>query len=455
MKSTKIHRRALLQGAGATIALPIFECMLNSHGTALAQGQPIPKRFVTWFFGNGVIRSKWTPATTGSNFALTEQLAPLVNAATNIDVKSYVSVLSGFDVKTPNLRGHHNGACAILSGAPFIPLPPNGAGYSSKFSIRSIDQIAADTLAQNTRFKSLQLAVSKRFTQGEGPTLAYMSHRSADEPMPQQSNPAALFNTLFANFTPSDPTDPRDRLRVSVLDAVKNDANRLKTKLGSADKIRLDAHLTGIAEARSRILSLPPVLTSSCIKPGTPSQTNTDVGGVEPIEDVSKIMSELLTVALVCDLSRVASFQFSGSVGGHVFKWLSPNEARLNEHAITHEIDQQNKVNDSVVFTMKCFAYLLDRMKKSIEGAGNLLDNTCILMSSDVAEGYDHSINDYPVLIAGKAQGKLRSGIHVRKPGNNTSDILFTCMKALGVPVTSVGAQQGQSSTAITELLVP
>jgi hypothetical protein len=449
----RINRRALLRGSGAALALPTLECMLNGNGTADAQGQPIPKRFVTWFFGNGVLRSRWTPSTTGNVWSLTDQLAPLVDPARNIDLKSYVSVLSGFDVKTPNLRAHHNGACAILSGAPFIPLPPNGAPYNSKFGVKSIDQVAADFLAQGTRFKSLQLAVSKRFTQGEGPTLAYISHRGPDEPMQQEMNPAALFNTLFGNFTPAEPTDPRDRLRASVLDRVKEDAQRLRMKLSAADKLRLDAHLNGIAETRSRILSLPPVLTSSCVKPTKVTETNDDAGGIEPIENVSHLMSDLLVLAFACDLSRVASFQFSGSVGGHVFKWLSPNEPRDNEHAITHEFAQQNKVHDSVVFTMKCFAYTLNKMQKAPEGAGNLLDNTCVLMSSDLAEGYDHSNNDYPILVAGKAGGGLRSGLHVRKNGDNTSNVLLSCLKALGTGATSVGAGSGASSTAVSEIL--
>src|SRR3954468_15157192 len=128
----KLSRRTILRGASAAVALPTLEAMLNSHGTAYAQNNtPLPLRFMTWFFGNGVLRSKWTPAATGGSWQLTEQLGGLVDAAKGIDVKSYVNVVSGYDVKTPNLRGHHNGVAAMMSGAPFIPLTPTGgAGYS-------------------------------------------------------------------------------------------------------------------------------------------------------------------------------------------------------------------------------------------------------------------------------------------------------------------------------------
>ncbi len=445
----RLSRRHLLRGAGAALALPTLEAMLDGSGLAHAQGMPAPRRFITWFFGNGVIRSKWKPAQVGTTYTPSEQLMPLAA------VRDYVSVISGFNVKTPNLRGHHNGAAALLSGAPMIPLDPGTAGYNSKFGMKSIDQVAADSIAGPTTFKSLQLAVSKRFTTGEGPTLRNLSHRGPDQPMPQETNPARLFNTLFAGFTPKDPRDPRDALRANVLDAVREDAAALKGKLGATDKQRLEAHLTGISELRTRVLALPPVFTSSCVKPATPTQTNTDVGGVEPIEAVSTVMSELLAMAFACDLTRVASFQFSGSVGGHCFKFLTPNEARDNEHSITHDAAQQDKVNQAVIFTMRNFAYTLEALKRTQEGQGNLLDNTVVLCTSDVAEGIDHSITDYPVLLAGKAGGALRSGYHFRSgTGRNTTDILLTCLRALGTGATSAGLASGVSTTPITELLV-
>ena len=445
----RLSRRHLLRGAGAALALPTLEAMLDGSGLAFADGTPVPRRFITWFFGNGVIRSKWKPAQVGTTYTPSEQLVPLTA------VRDYVSVISGFNVKTPNLRGHHCGVSALLSGAPLIPLDPGGAGYNSKFGMKSIDQVAVDAIAGTTTFKSLQLAVSKRYTTGEGPTLANLSHRGPDQPMPQETNPARLFNTLFAGFTPRDPLDPRAAMRANVLDAVKDDAKTLQSRLGAVDKQRLDAHLTAISDLRTRVLALPPVFTTSCVKPATPTITNVDTGGIEPIEAVSSVMSDLLAMAFACDLTRVASFQFSGSVGGHCFKNLSPNVARDNEHSLTHEATEQGRVNDAVIFTMKNFARTLSALKGINEGTGNVLDNTVVLCTSDVAEGIDHSITDYPVLLAGKGGGALRSGYHFRSgTGRNTTDILLTCLRALGTGAASAGAGVGVSSTPITELLV-
>jgi hypothetical protein len=442
----RLTRRTLLKGIGAAVALPTLDAMLNSHGTAFADGTPVPRRFATFFFGNGVILNRWRPAATGQDWTLTEELAPLAN------VKSYVNVVSGYKIKIPNLRGHHCGAAGILSGYPFISLPPGGAPYNSKFGGPSVDQVAADAIGTTSTFPSIQIAVSKRLTRGEGPTLQFISHRGPDEPMPQEFNPAALFTRLFASFTPRDPTDPRDRLRASVLDAVKDDTRRLQARLGASDRARLDAHLTSIAEVRSRILALPPVLTSACVLPDPPTEQNQDIAGIEQLESVSNVMSDLLALAWACDLTRVASYQFSGSVGSTVYSAIGQTDG---EHTLTHDATRQNDVHAAVVFVMNRFAYLLEKLQASTEGTGNLLDNTCVMFSSDVCEGLVHSITDYPILVAGRAGGFLKyPGIHLRSTtSQNTSDVLLTCLRAVGANVDSVGGDAGLSSTPCTGIM--
>ena len=446
MKRFLLNRRTLLKGFGAAVALPTLDAMLNSHGTAYADGAPVPKRFATFFFGNGVILSRWRPAATGSSWSLTEELAPLVN------VKSYVNVVSGYKIKIPNLRGHHTGAAGILSGYPFIALPPGGAPYNSKFGGPSVDQVAADAIGTTTTFPSIQVAVSKRLTRGEGPTLQFISHRGPDSPLPQEFNPAALFSRLFAAFSPHDPTDPRDQLRANVLDAVKEDTRRLQAKLGASDRARLDAHLESINEVRSRILALPPVLTSSCVLPDPPTEDNQDIGGIEQLESVSRVMSDLLALTWACDLTRVASYQFSGSVGSTVYSAIGQTDG---EHSLTHDAQRQNDVHAAVVYVMNRFAYLLEKLKASQEGSGNLLDNSCILFSSDVCEGLVHSITDYPILVAGRAGGFFKyPGIHHRSmSSDNTSDVLLTCLHAVGANVDSVGSEGGLSTNLCTGII--
>lgn len=445
MAPFRLSRRTLLKGLGAAVALPTLEAMLNTHGTAYASGGAIPKRFATFFFGNGVVLDRWRPSGTGPSWQLSPALAPLSA------VKDYVNVVTGYKVKLPMVRAHHDGTAGILSGHPFIELPAGTANYASKFGGPSIDQVAASRIAQGTTFPSIEIAVSKRIVTGEGPTLRYISHKGPDRPMPPEFNPAALFNRLFGNFTPQDQTDPRNSLRTNVLDAVREDARRLQQQLGSADRARLDAHLTNISELRQRILALPPEIIGACTRPDPVTQTNRDVDGKEPLEAVSRAMSDLLVMAWACDLTRVASYMFNGGVSATVFHMLSQTQGH---HDLTHDASKQSQVHDAAVWVVRQFAYLLQRLKATPEATGNLLDNSCLLFTSDVSDGLSHSVTDYPILVAGRAGGYLKyPGIHIRSSSaQNTSDVLLTCLRAVGTGVTSVGAAQGLSTTECAAL---
>ena len=428
--------RGLVGGAGVALALPTLEAMLNSHGTALAGGDPLPRRFMSWFFGNGVILPRYVPPSQGAGWELTEELAPLEN------VRDYCSILSGFDNKAGyGRRGHHDGVAGHFSGHPFIELDPMGANYASKFGGPSIDQVAASLVGSNTFLPSLHVGVSKRVTTGEGPTLQFISHKGPDQPVPSEYNPQAVFDALFGNYTPKD--DPMGPLRVSMLDAVREDAKRLKLRVGKTDQLRLDAHLDSIYQLQKQIQAIPP----ACTVPGKTNETNDDIDGNEPLEAVSKAMADLVAVAWACDITRVVSWQQSGSVGGTVY-WMTG--ATTEEHGLSHEPDGQELVHQAVVFNMGCFAYLLETLMNTKEPDGsNLLDHSVVMLGSDCAEGLSHSTFDQPIIVAGTGGGDLvHPGIHYRSPnGQNTTDVLVTCMQTLDPSVTEIGSAEGYSNT--------
>lgn len=450
----KLGRRALLRGAGASLALPLFEAMLDGHGEALADGTALPVRFSVFWFGNGVLPGRWVPAATGPDWPLSEQLAPLRDPALGVEVKEQVSVASGFALKTPDYRGHHNGVAALMSGAPIIPLPPAGAPYASKFSRRSVDHVLGELIGGGTAFKTLQLAVSKRANTEQGPTLLTISHAGPDAPVAPVTEPAVLFDRLFgAGATGAPPSDPRARLRVSVLDKVRDDTLRLQAKLGTADRQRLEAHLTAVSELRARILTMAS-MAQGCTVPGRPSQANVDQGGIEPIEEINAVMSDLLALAWACDLNRVATFQFSGASGNQCFKQLSPGQPRDVEHNLTHDATSQEKVHQAVLFTMRCFARHLGALARTREGAGSLLDSSVVVCASDVSEGLTHGTVDIPMLLAGRARGRLKAGVHVRSASQeSTSNVMLTAMQATGAAVQSFGEAQGLSTTPVAGLL--
>jgi hypothetical protein len=443
MSKFTLSRRAMLRGVVSGIAvafaLPPLEAMLNPHGTSLANGSPLPVRFMTWFFGNGVRLDRWTPKTLGSDYELTEELAPLAS------VKDYCSILSGFNNKAGyGRRGHHDGVAGCFSGHPFIEIDPMGALYASKFGGPSIDQAAATLIQAKspTYLPSLELGVSKRVTMGEGPTLGFLAHKGPDQPLPSERSPQAVYDKLFGNFVA--PEDPSGKLRVQMLDAVHEDAKRLMSRVGKSDQQRLDAHMQSLSQLQKQIGSLPP----SCQIPAKPDVVNDDDDvGHEPLEAVSKTMADLVAMAFVCDVTRVVSFMQSGGVGGTVY-YMTGTESE--EHGVSHEEGGHEFVHKAVVFNMGCFAYLLEKLKSVSEGDGNLLDRSTILLGSDCAEGFTHSCVDQPIIVAGRGGGALAyPGVHYRSPSDeNTSDILLSCLQTIAPEVTEVGSEQGYSSTA-------
>ncbi len=448
----QLSRRTMLRGlAGGTavaLALPPLEAMLDAHGEAWADGTELPRRLVTWFWGNGVALSnvdnpggplRFAPAQTGSGYALTPQLQPFEM------VRDHVSVLSGYQVSAsmPSRRGHHDGT-AIFSGHPFIELPPGAANYASKFGGPTVDQVVAEEVGSQTYLPSVQLRVSKRIVGSEGPGLEFLSHKGPDQPLAPIQDPRDAWEHMFASFTvPDDPDTPH---RLSALDAVMEDVEALEGRVSTADRHRLDAHLDSVQQLRSQIDALAP----SCEIPPETTQANDDDGGNEPIEAVNRAMSDLLALAFACDLTRVASIQFSGSVGFTVFHMLGQS---MGHHDLTHDAGQNEAVDASTIFTMQMLAYLCEQLALTPEGAGTLLDNSVIFASSDASSGLTHAITDMPIVVAGGGGGALtHPGVHHRQDGGNASDILLTCARTVCPELPEVGSGPGRSTSPVAAL---
>jgi hypothetical protein len=441
MSKLTLKRRTFLRGLfggglAACVGLPILDAMLNSHGEAFADGQPFPKRFMTWCFGNGVRLDRWLPPDTGPAYTLSEELAPLA------DVKDYFTLLSGFENRAGYpLITHHEGMSAF-SGHPMT----EQVGLFSKPGGATIDQVAAAAVGSATPFKSLELGVSRFVSTNEGPTLQFLSHKGTNEPCPPEYDPTALFARIFGGFTPQQAKSVG--LRVNVLDAVREDTDRLKKRVGTADRRRLDAHLEGIAAIQKQIKALPPV----CTFPPAPTEQNIPVNGAESTAAVARVMSDLIAAAFACDLTRVASYMFTGPSGASRFAEIS--EPTMTVHGATHTT-YHYVVHECVLYAMGHFGYLLNAMKSQVEGTGNLLDNTVVFMTSDVAEGYTHSIVDVPIIVAGKGGGKIKTGTHYRSPNlEPVSNVLLSCVQTVAPGVTSVGSKEGLSSTPCAALAV-
>ena len=458
MRKLILNRRTVLRGAlggvGISVGLPPLEAMFNANGTAYAQSNAaIPKRLGLFFWGNGVKLDRWVPSTTGAGWTPSPSLQPFATAG----VKDYVNVVTGMNIKSGNERGHHSGLTGIMSGAALIAEPHPNSNYVSTYSQPSIDQVAAGVIGTTTRFKSLEVGVSKKVVDGEGTTLHYLSHNGPDSFNPPEYNPVNVFNRLFGtDFVPpmggTPVVDVTKTLRKSVLDAVLADMNTLKGRVGATDKIRLDSHMNNVRSLENRLVPATPTLppgSTACVRPAQPTKPSTSGG--EPIKATNKAMSDLIAMALACDQTRVFSVMFSGSVGYTVFSDIG---ITTGHHDLTHdEAGDQPQVQASTVYTMEQFAVLLAALKAIPEGAGNLLDSCAILASSDTADGRDHSITNYPILVAGSAGGKLKfPSVHYKSNGENTTMVLLSILRSVGLSLTEFGTGGGRVTASCTAI---
>jgi len=443
MSRSKLSRRTVLRGVlagGGVVALglPLLDAMLNDSGTALADGPEIPTRFGVWFWGNGVRREHWIPSGEGSGWTAGEELAPLDG------VRDWLSVVSGLEIKTAT-HPHHSGMAGIMTGAPYLKLGDVRDTIVSTFAQPSVDQVAAAYFEGKTPYHSLEVAISRFRGTDEGTTFQYLSHNGPSNVNPSEEDPQVFFKRLFG----AGPAEPQVlAARASVLDAVHDQVKTLQGTLGARDRKRLDQHLESIKTLEDRLKG--PV--AKCITPLDPGQFP-DVDGKEQIEEKNRAMSDLMALALACNLTRSFSIMFS-TAGSGVIMW--PIGAVNGLHQINHdEAPPAPTVHAATVFTMKQLAYFLEKLRDTPEGAGNLLDSCSILCTTELSEGWTHSNDEFPILIAGKGGGRLKGGIHYRSQSKeNTSKALLTALRGAGLPLTEFGYEGGYVTDGVSAIEV-
>jgi len=461
--SKPLSRRLLLRGMGAgamiSVGLPRLSAMLNGNGTAYAQGAPLGKRFGVWFWGNGCIPPLWIPQATGvgAAWALSTQLMPFAA------VKQNLTVLTGFEVKMMG-EVHHIGPAAVLSGFPLS----QAANYTSA----TIDHLVAAQIGNDMPFRALHLGVSRATANGQGHTVNYASSSGPDAPVDPEYDALAVYQRLFqgGNTTPTMP-DSEFAIRQRVLDAVAEDATSLRLRLGVDDARRLDQHLEGINELSSRIATLATggfscgqdAIDTTMFPAAPVDQPNKGDAGGEVSDAQNEAMSELLTYALACDLTNTFLMQHGkpaahynmGVIGitDDVHDDISHVEMTVGEGGI-HD---QPVMRSAMEYWYNHCRVLMEKLQNTPDGASNLLENSLVYATSDVSFGFTHSVDEYPILLFGKAGGLINGDQHVRSVGANTSQVLLTLYNLFAQPgqeVTEFGSTEGLVTAGVPEILV-
>jgi hypothetical protein len=433
MTTRMLGRRTLLRGltAGglAAVGLPLLDAMLNVHGTALAGGEPLPLRLGTFFWGNGIVPGNWVPAEVGPGWLPTPNLQPLHDAG----VVSDVTVISG--MRHDSAVGCHNPGRALMLSGSWNGMSFDGSQGTSSATMPSVDQLVADLNAGATTFPSIELAVSRAGITGPEDTFG-CAWRDGNL-LPAETSPRALFDRLFLGFSPDDSLRVA---RLSVLDAVLDDAEALRGRLGGGDRMRLEAHLDALRALEVRVEAEPPV----CAVPTAP--IDPDVAAGEPLMERTTMFAEIMAMALVCDLTRAFSVRFTQSVGDTVFKDVGAAEGH---HTLSHSNFAMHAA--TVTHTVACFAEIVRRFGQQVEGEGRLLDRCALMAVTDLCDGSVHTVEDLPILVAGQAGGALVTGHHYRAAEGMTraSVVPFTLLRAVGGQSATFGTDVGE----VTETL--
>jgi len=446
-------RRTLLRGALAggvvTMGIPLLDCFLNEHGTAHAQGAPLPVRFGAWMWGCGMNPARWTPATEGSGFELPIELRALDrDLAGGGKLRDQMSILSGFDVKLdgrPNFP-HTAGLIGTLTGT--VP------DEEHQVPAPTLDVLIAGELGGLTRFRSIEMSCAGN------PNQSYSFESQSVFNAPELS-PAALYARIFGpEFAdPGDGTfvpDARLMLRQSVLSAVKDDRQRLLQRVGTHDQQRLDQYFTSVRQLEQQIevlLAGPPDLDSCSRAPAPgPESLGTEV---EQSTSTNRLMAELLSFALACDQTRVFSMMFSDRISG-----LRKAGSSSQHHQLTHDealdpaVGYQPEATEFVYASMEAWADFIERLAEIPEGDGTLLDNCLVLGHSDVSLAKVHGINGIPMMIAGRAGGALRPGIHVSGATSPTTRVGLTIQQVMGLNVDRWGTRSMEATQPVGEIVI-
>lgn len=408
---TPLSRRWVLRGAGVSIALPLLEAMVPRRANAQSAE---PKRLVIvhwpqgcdfgtsdWSPGNEAI---WFPTAGGANWPMTKCLVPLEPHRADFNLLSGITY-GPLERKEES----HDHAIALFTGHPH---PPGRVGVSQG---PSVDQVAARAIGQGTRFSSIG---AKLFTDDEG----WWSFSGPGVANPLEANPRTLFDRLFAGSTMTGPSPEFGRSK-SILDRVKADLDALKRKVGTADVRRLDEHLTSVRELEKAVAVPPPPPMGTCAMPVSPGMVlMTD----ENVVAYSRVMIDLLTLALECDLTRVAFFSLGPTQNYHKHPHLgldnvyhtlchSPPAGSFDPFA-GNEAGRRADYHKVTIHLMEQVAYFLGKLKAPRSSAPPLLDGSVFVACSEFGDAGGHQPYFLPFIVAGKANA---SGAATMPTGRN------------------------------------
>lgn len=411
---TSLSRRTVLRGAGVALGLPLLDAM--SPAFAAAKKTRPPKRFLGVSLSLGLHAPNWVPENDGRNYKPSRYLKSLQ------DIRDDFTVISG--CSHPRVTGGHSAEGSIWSACP------NSRGSTSRNTI-SLDQLMAKHLGHQTRFPSLVLNTAN----GKSP-----SYTENGAMIPAESNPRRLFGKLFIDDSPAARKQQRELLKggQSVLDIVGAEAKALEREVGAADQEKLDAWYTSVRELEKRLemsedwVDRPKPKVGGA--PRDPDRNNA--------ADLERAMLDIIFLALQTDSTRFVTLHCTGN-GVRSLEGVDENYHSLSHHGRDEEkLDQLAIVEQAMV---DAWGNFLRKLKGSEQGDHTLLDDTMVLLTSNLGNASSHNNKNMPVLFGG---GGFRHGQHLAFDQRNNYPLPNLYLSALH----EVGLQTENFATSTGEM---
>jgi hypothetical protein len=440
-----MSRRQVLKGVGVTVALPLLDAMVPARGWAQAARPKVRLAAIEMVHGSagatkfGAEKNMWSPAQVGRNYDLTpSSLSPLDGFRDHLTIISNTDVRNAEAFEAPEIGGDHFRSSAVF----LTQMHPKQTQGSDVRVGTSLDQYYAQKFGQDTAIPSLQLCI-ENVDQAGGCSYGYscvytdsISWASPNEPLPMVRDPRTVFDMLFGvGATPQDRADRRREDR-SILDWITEDMTRVRNTLGASDRARLSAYLEDIREIERRIQRVEAQNTTGEPRelPGAP------VGVPDSFEEHIKLMFDLQAVAFASDITRVFAFKLGRDASNRVF---ADSGTSTGFHSASHHGEREDRVTAFARinrYHISMLPYFFDKLRRTPDGDGTLLDNTMVIYGSPMGNSNVHNHKRCPLFVAGHAGGQLKGGVHIKAAdGTPMANAMLSMLNMLGLEMDKFG----------------
>ncbi len=445
-----ITRRKFLKASGATLTLPFLHSMAGAAERSVNGATP-SKKLVIMYIPNGIVRRCFFPGEENADLPgfiggfdadkikaqrrkenkpgiypleLTSTMQPLA------DLTNDVTLITGLERSYKNGQDVHaqGASCYLTSISPQQAaergLPhPNG---------RSLDQVIGDAVGHSTIFNTLEISCNG-FTAGKEPIeFDNISWYGPDKIAPSIRDPQKLYDRLFL----------RDSYRkhvADVTDLVLADARSLSKKLAREDRQTMDHFMEMIRDIEIRIAKMQKLLTS--VDVAIPKNE------VLPRGSYIRLQTDLMLLAFRMGITNVSTFMIGPERWDATLMYEGVFDKPVQHHNMTHnqQGDGYKDLQKIDIFHMQQFADLIRRMKEIKESDGStMLDNSLVTYGAGLGDGATHQFYDLPMIVAGKGQGQIKQGRHVKmKSGTLNSNLWLTVAQLMELKLNSFADSTG------------